>query len=84
MKLLTFKLKYADKKWQIYLAETFGEELANKFKVESNATAKTTEATINLFDFNGDKKVVNILKNNKDVVSAYIVSDNAAKTIIVP
>ena len=84
MKLLTFKLKYADKKWPIYLTETFGEELASKFKVEAVGTAKSNEATINLFDFNGDKKIINTLKNNENVVSAYIVSDNTAKTVIVP
>ena len=84
MNLLTFKLKHADKKWPIYLSETFGEELASKFKIESVGTAKTTEATINLFGFNGDKKIINTIKNDKNVISAYIVSDNTAKTVIVP
>ena len=84
MNLLTFKLKYADKKWQMYLTETFGEELANKCKIESVGTAKKSEATINLLDFNNDKKVINKIKNDKNVVSAYIVSDSKAKTVIVP
>ncbi len=83
MKLLTFKIKYADKKWPVYLEETFGKETAEKFSIESNATAKTNEATINLVDFDGNSKVINIVKNDKNVISAFIVDNYKVKKVIV-
>jgi hypothetical protein len=83
MKLLTFKLKYADKKWQQYLEETFNKDIAEKFSIEGNATAKTNEATVNLINFDGNKEILNTIKNDKNVISAYIVENNAVKKVIV-
>ena len=83
MKLLTFKLKYTDKKWQQYLEETFDKDIAKKFSIEGNATAKTNEATVNLINFDGNKEILNTIKNDKNVISAYIVEDNTVKKVIV-
>ena len=83
MKHLTFKLKYADKRWQQYLEENFGKETSDKLKLEVNATAKTNEATVNYINFDGDKDIINKIKNNKDVISAYIIENSAVKTLIV-
>lgn len=84
MKLLTFKIKYSGKRWQQYLEESFGKETAEKLSIEGNATAKTNEATINLFNFDGNKETIKKVKNNKDVISAYIVEKNTVKTILIP
>lgn len=83
MKHLTFKLKYAEKRWQQYLEENFGKENSEKLKLEVNATAKTNEATVNYINFDGNKELINKIKNNKDVISAYIIENSAVKTFIV-
>ncbi|MCF6364965.1 MAG: hypothetical protein L3J35_02075 [Bacteroidales bacterium] len=83
MKLLTFKLKYAEKKWQLYLEEKFGKETAEKFSVESNATAKTNEATINLLNFDGNSKIIKTVKEDNNVISAFIIDNYEVKKVIV-
>jgi len=83
MKLLTFKLKYADKKWQLYLEEKFGKDTAEKFKIESNATAKTNEATVNLLNFDGNSKIIKTVKEDKNVISAFIIDNYEVKKVIV-
>ncbi|NPA43920.1 MAG: hypothetical protein GXO49_00135 [Chlorobi bacterium] len=83
MKHLSFKLKYADKRWQQYLEETFGKETSEKFSVEGNATAKTNEATVNLINFDGKKEIINTIKNDKNIISAYIIENNTVKKVII-
>ena len=75
MKLI-FTMKYAGKKWPEYLEEVFGKEVAEQAKVQSDATAKSHEARIHLMDFNDDKAVVEKLKNNENVTSAFLVENN--------
>ncbi len=82
MKMLTFKLKYADKRWQQYLEETYGKDISEKFSIESNATAKTNELTVNLFNFKENFEIIRKIKNDKNIISAYIVSNNSVKKII--
>lgn len=83
MRILSIKMKYADKKWPDYLKEVFGEATAEKFVIESHATASTHEAKIELHNFSGNSKIINIIKSNENVLSAYIIEDNTVKTIIV-
>jgi hypothetical protein len=83
MKILTFKMSYPDKKWPLYLEEVFGKELTEKFTVESRQTASSHEAKIELLDFSGSSKILDVLKSNEHVISAYIVEDNAIKKVIV-
>jgi len=75
MKLI-FTMKYAGKKWPEYIEEVFGKEIAEKARVQSDATAKTHEARIHLMSFNNDNSVVEKLKSNENVTSAFLVEDN--------
>jgi|GEM_PF-3140367 hypothetical protein len=80
---LTFKLNYAEKKWQDYLTEMLGEEIAAQCKVEANATARMVSAKVNLIDFKSDTNVIKAVTNDKNVISAYIVCDNKIKKVLV-
>ena len=81
MKLI-FTMKYAGKKWPEYLEEEFGKEVAEMARVQSDATAKSHEARIHLMNFNDDKAVVEKLKGNENVTSAFLVENNeVVKTI---
>ena len=82
MKVLSFKMKYADKRWPEYLEEVFGKETAEKFKIESRATASSHEAKIELLDFSGSSKIIKTLKNNDHVISAYIVDGHIVKNAL--
>ena len=84
MKHLTIKFKYADKKWPLFLTELFGEELTEKYKIESNSTANSQTAQVNFTDFDGNSKVINAVKNNEHVISAFIVNDNTITKVLVP
>ena len=75
MKLI-FKMKYADKKWPEYIEEVFGKDVAEKCDIESTARAKTHEARIHIMDFKGDKNVISTLKQNDNVMSAFLVNNN--------
>lgn len=83
MKILSMKMKYADKKWPDYMKEVFGEETAEKLTIESHATASDHEAKIDLIDFSGSSKILDIVKSNENVLSAFIVENNVVKKIIV-
>jgi len=72
-------MKYADKKWPEYIEETFGKEVAEQAKIESDATAKSHEARIHLMDFKNDTAVIEKMKSNENVTSAFLVSDNEVK-----
>ena len=82
MKILSFKMSYADKKWPEYLEEVFGKETADKFKVEARATASSHEAKIDLLDFNGSSKIIKTLKANDHVISAYIVDKHIVTDVL--
>ena len=84
MKILSFNLKYADKRWNIYLEEMFGKEIAEKCLTESRGTAKIQDAKVNILNFDGSTKIINKIKSDKNVISAYIVSNNTVKKVIVP
>ena len=72
MKILTFKLKYTGIKWIEYLENFLGKELAEKCSVESQATANTLIAIINIVNFNAQKEILNKIKENEDVFSGYL------------
>ncbi|MCF6184200.1 MAG: hypothetical protein L3J56_06170 [Bacteroidales bacterium] len=82
MSKLIFKMKYSGKRWNDYLPELFGKETAEKCIVESQATAKTNEARIIIYNFNGNKEILNKIKNNENTISAYIVEDNKVQKIL--
>ena len=83
MKILTFNLNYADKRWNEYLEEMFGKEIAEKCIVESKATAKMQDAKVNILNFDGNKKVINKIKSDKNVISAYIINNNEISKVLV-
>ena len=76
MKILSIKMKYAEKRWPEYLEEVFGKETAEKMTIESRATASSHEAKIDLLNFKGSSAIIKTIKNNENVISAYIVKDN--------
>ena len=81
MKILVFNMIYPDKKWDIYLAEILGEEIAKKCRIEAHATAKIFEAKIRLLNFNGDKKIIAKLENDKFVEYMYIAEGHTSSKI---
>ena len=83
MKILSFKMKYAEKKWPEYLEEVFGKETAEKMQIESRATASSHEAKIDLLNFKGSSTIIKTIKNNENVISAYIVENNDIIDVIV-
>ncbi len=83
MKILTFNLNYIGKRWNEYLEEMFGKEIAEKCLTESMSTAKTQEAKVNILNFDGNKKVINKIINDKNVISAYIINNNEISKVLV-
>jgi len=83
MSKLIFRMKYADKKWPEYLTEVFGEEIASKCTIESDATALDYNARIKIDDFKNDQNVIDKLKNNENIISAFIIDNYQAKEVIV-
>jgi len=83
MKILTFKLNYADKRWNEYLEEMFGKELAEKCLVESRTTKEIQDAKVNIINYDENSKILNSIKNDTNVTSAYIVENNIVKKIII-
>ncbi|MCD4791941.1 MAG: hypothetical protein K8R54_01810 [Bacteroidales bacterium] len=83
MKILTFNLNYADKRWNEYLEEMFGKEIAEKCILESKATAKMQDAKVNILNFDENKKVINKIKSDKNVISAYIINNNEISKVLV-
>ncbi len=81
MKLI-FTMKYADKKWPEYIEEVFGKDVAEQAKIESDSTAKSHEARIHLMDFKNDNTIIDKLKSNENVTSAFLVSDNKVQKTI--
>ena len=82
MSKLIFTVKYADKKWPLFLEETFSKSFAEECLVESTQTASIHEARIQVLNFKNDNNVINILKSNDLVSSAYLVNNKAiAQTI---
>lgn len=82
MKVLSFKMTYADKKWPEYLEEVFGKETAEKLKIEARATASSHEAKVELLNFNGSSKIIKTLKNNDHVISAYVVDKHIVTDVL--
>ena len=83
MKHLAIKFKYSDKKWPLFLTELFGEEIIEKYRIESNSTANSQTAQVTFTDFDGSSKVINAVKNSEHVISAYIVNDNEIQKVLV-
>ena len=77
MKILSLKMRYSDEKWPIYLDKIFGKGTAEKMYIESRATASTHEAKISLLNFKRNSKIIDIIKTNESVISAFIIDDNS-------
>ena len=82
MKVLTFKLNYADKRWNDYLESLLGKEEAEKCLVESRTTKEIQDAKVNILNFDGNSKTINVLKADNNVTSAYIVENNSVRKVI--
>lgn len=65
------------------MEEMFGKEIAEKCIVESKATAKVQETKVNILNFDGNKKVINKIKSDKNVISAYIINNNEISKVLV-
>lgn len=76
MATLIFRMKYNEAKWPVYLEETFGKETADKCVVESTQTADVHDARIHIMDFKNDSNIINTLKSNENVISAFLVNNN--------
>ncbi len=80
---LVVKMKYAEVKWQDYIKQTFGEEWAKQCTIESVASAKEHQASIQFADFKKDNELINQIKNNENVISAFIINDKKIVETIV-
>ena len=67
-------MKYNEAKWPVYLEATFGKEIAEQCVVESTQTASIHEARIHIMDFKNDAKIIDVLKTNENIISAFIVN----------
>ncbi|MBN1252790.1 MAG: hypothetical protein JXR51_09855 [Bacteroidales bacterium] len=74
MKLI-FKLKADERKWDVYLSEMLGEEIAKKCSFEVDATASEHWARVLILNFNNDKALLDKLEKNENVISAYLVEN---------
>jgi len=83
MKILSFKLEYAGKRWNEYLEEMLGKEIAEKCLVESRTTAKIQDAKINILNFDGSSKIINKIKSDKNVIFAYIINNGEVSKVVV-
>lgn len=83
MRILTFNINYAGKRWSEYLEEMFGKEIAEKCLAESRGTAKIQDAKVNILNFDGNKKVINKIKSDKNVIFAYIINNREVTKILV-
>ncbi len=76
MSTFVFKMKYPGKRWSDYLPEIFGNEIAEKLIIETNATANTNTARIILCEFNNDKNIIEKITSNENTLSAFLVKNN--------
>lgn len=81
MKKLILKMNYSGKRWNDYLSEILGKELAGKCKIETNAAAKSHQARISIYDFKNNKEVINTLKKNENTISMYLVENNKVQKV---
>jgi len=78
MAKLIFRMKYNEAKWPVYLEDTFGKEIADQCVVESTQTASDHDARIHIMDFKANSKVIDTLKSNENVISAFLVNNKEA------
>ncbi len=81
MSKLIFKMNYSGKRWTDYLSEILGKDIAEKCITESEATAKTNEARIIIYDFDGNKEIIKKIKDNEHTISVYLVSNNKVQKV---
>lgn len=81
MKLFTFTIEYAGERWNKYLEQTFGKELAEQMQAESHQTAKHHFCKVSIPDYKSDKVLEEKIRNMENVSSAYIADDK--KTLVV-
>jgi len=82
MSKLIFKMNYSGKRWADYLPEILGKDIAEKCITESEATAKTNEARIIIYDFDRNKETIKKIKKNEHTISAFIVSNNKVQKVL--
>ena len=83
MKILSFNLNYAGKRWNEYLEDMFGKEIAEKCLTESRGTAKKQDAKVNILNFDGNTKIINKIKSDKNIISAYIINNSEVTKVLV-
>ena len=76
MKILSFRMKFADEKWPVYLEKEFGKETSEKFTVESHGKNKNSDAKIIITNFKKDPALIEKLKSHDGVSSAYIINND--------
>ena len=82
MSKLIFRIKGDEAKWDVYLNDFLGEDIAKDCIVEGVATAKERSARVHILKFKNNQKVINKLTSSDDVISAYLVDNNKiVKTI---
>jgi len=82
MSKLIFRIKGDEVKWDVYLNDFLGEDIAKDCIVEGVATAKERSARVHILKFKNNQQVINKLKSSDDVISAYLVDNNQiVKTI---
>lgn len=75
MSKLIFTLKYAEVKFPNYLEEKFGKAFADTALIESTQTASVHEAKVQVLDFKNDKNVLEQIKKDENISSAYLVEN---------
>jgi len=83
MSKLIFKIKGDERKWDIYLNEFLGENVAKDCVVEGDATASERVARVHIMDFKNDASVISKLKSSDNVISAFLVDNNKVQETIV-
>ena len=83
MSKLIFRIKGDEVKWDAYLNDFLGEDIAKECIVEGVATAKERTARVHILKYKNNQQIINKLKSNNDVISAYLVDNNKVKQVII-
>jgi len=82
MTKLILNIDSVDKKWDEYITETFGEEFLKSSKLEPYATANKNRTKVYNLNFKNNKSIIDKIKQNDKIISAYIVENNEIKETI--
>ncbi len=82
MTKLILNIDQVDKKWDEYIKETFGDDFFNSSKIEPYATAKKNRVKVYNLKFKNNKNIIDKIKTNDKIISAYIVENNKIKETV--